>query len=419
MPEQRPEDATKKPSGENTGSIAELANGLAFLNLRETDAKRLRELSPTFLAHADEFVEAFYRHLFRFEDSARFLQDEQLVTRLKQSQLEHFGSMLEADWNAAFLERRRRIGQVHADVGIEPRLFLAAYGQYMEHCFRHFAEYHREDHNACIAAMLSLWKAMLLDIGLSLDSYFLRTTEDLKQALDMYWKANTELRQFAELASHDLKTPLATVANLCDEVLDEFGEQIPAEAQKMISAARSRTFRMSTMIDELLEAAVAKRDTAKDDDVSSREAVEEAVERLRPAIDEKQIEIVLPKRYPYVMGNRVKLREAIYNLLSNAVKFVDKPSSRIEIEIDDDDGDDEVVLSVTDNGPGIPEEEAERIFAPFHRLPMHRGQPGSGLGLYFTKNLIEQQGGRIWVESSPGERCSFRVALRRSGGGGR
>ncbi len=68
----------------------------------------------------------------------------------------------------------------------------------------------------------------------------------------MYWKANIELRQFAHLASHDLKTPLATVANFCDEAIDEFGGQMPDEAKALIESARQRTFRMSRMIDELL-----------------------------------------------------------------------------------------------------------------------------------------------------------------------
>jgi light-regulated signal transduction histidine kinase (bacteriophytochrome) len=70
-------------------------------------------------------------------------------------------------------------------------------------------------------------------------------------------KANQELKQFAQFASHDLKTPLATVANLCEEVLDEFGGEVPAEARQMIEAAHQAVFRMSATIDELLQGAVS------------------------------------------------------------------------------------------------------------------------------------------------------------------
>ena len=69
------------------------------------------------------------------------------------------------------------------------------------------------------------------------------------------------------------------------------------------------------------------------------------------------------------------------------------------------------MIMFVDNGPGIPPEERERIFAPFRRLSQHRDRPGSGLGLYFAKNLIAQQGGRIWVESTPGEGSRFCVQL--------
>src|SRR6185369_2280265 len=103
---------------------------------------------------------------------------------------------------------------------------------------------------------------------------------------------------------------------------------------------------------------------------------------------------------PWLRGHPVKIREAFYNLLSNAAKFIDKRPGRIEITATIDGAD--CVFCVADNGPGIPQEELTRIFAPFRRLPMHHDRPGSGLGLYFTKNLIEQQSGRIWVEATPG-----------------
>lgn len=404
-------DARRRETPAATDTTADdLAKALEFLNLTGEDAVRLRQLSNAFLKHSDEFVEGFYRHLFRFEEAARLLQDEQLVARLKQAQLTHFEEMLTAEWDENFAEKRHRVGQAHADLGVEPRLFLGAYGQYLEHCFSHFAAVHRQDHDACVSTMLSLWKAILLDIGLSLDAYFARTTQDLQQALEMYWTANTELRHFAELTSHDLKTPLATVANLCDEVLDEFGEQIPAEAREMLSAARSRTFRMSTMIDELLEASSVRLDTSGNDEVSTKNVVREALERVQPMIDEKGIELKIAENLPYVVGNPVKLREAIYNVLSNAAKFVSASTGRIDIDAKTSDA--EVVLSVADNGPGIPADEVKRVFMPFHRLARHRDMPGSGLGLYFTKMLVEQQKGRIWVESTLDQGCTFFIALR-------
>ena len=242
-PPQRSVDASAKPT--------DLAQRLAFLDLDEADVARLRP-APLFSRHEDDFVEAFYRHLFSFPETAAFLQDPALVERLKEAQRVHFASMLDAAWDEEYVERRHQVGDTHADVGIGPDVFLGAYNQYVQYCFRHLIPELGQRERADLERLLSVLKVIFLDVGLTLDAYFARSSESQRQALDMLWKANVELRQFAQLASHDLKTPLATVANLCDEALDEFGEQMPAGARDLVEAARQRTFRMSRMIDELL-----------------------------------------------------------------------------------------------------------------------------------------------------------------------
>ena len=102
-----------------------------------------------------------------------------------------------------------------------------------------------------------------------------------------------------------------------------------------------------------------------------------------------------------------------YNLLSNAIKFIDKRQGRITIGCTT--RDDDCVFSFADNGSGIPAEELSRVFVPFRRLPAHRHIPGSGLGLYFAKAMVEQQNGRIWAESEPGTGSCFYVLLKRAG----
>ena len=113
---------------------------------------------------------------------------------------------------------------------------------------------------------------------------------------------------------------------------------------------------------------------------------------------------------PAVSGDPARLGEVFFNLLTNAVKFIDKRKGRIAIDFIT--RDDECIFEVRDNGPGIPAEELERVFVPFRRLPSHRSVPGSGLGLYFTKAMVEQQNGRVWVESELGVGSSFFVLLK-------
>lgn len=387
---------------------------LEFIQLHKADVDRLRALAADFGGWADDFVEAFYRHLFAFADTAKFLQSPETVARLKQAQRDHLESMLKAEWSAAYYQQRRLLGHVHAEVGVEPHYFLGAFNQYLQYTFDKLAEKHPADVSAFKEQAQSLLKAVFLDISLTLEAYFAQSTRNLRQALDMFWRANAELRQFAQLTSHDLKTPLATVANLCDEALDEFGDEMPAPAKQLISAAKDRTFRMSRMIDELLASTCPPEGENFHDDVSSQEAVEQAIEAARPLLSESGVEVTVVPPLPLVRGNKVRLREAFSHLLSNAAKFIERRPGRVTVESLQRDG--HCVIVFADNGPGIPAEERERIFAPFRRLPMHRDRPGSGLGLYFARNLITQQGGRIWVESKLGEGSRFCVQLALAAG---
>jgi signal transduction histidine kinase len=383
---------------------------LAYLEIDESDRQHLQAIAPLLTACSTEFVEMFYRHLFRFDETALFLQDPELVERLKQTQQSHLESMLQADWNEAYVDRRRRVGDVHAQIGINPRIFLGAYNQYLQFCFRRLVVDDDPRMREFAELGLSLLKAVFFDIGLTLDAYFQHATENLQQALEMVFHANTELRQFAQLTSHDLKTPLGTVANLCDEALDEFGKQMPAGARELIAAAKNRAYRMSQTIDELLASALTSQSIDNSEVFSSELVINQAAETVRPLLEEKQIELAVAGPLPWVCGDAVKVREAFYNLFSNAAKFIDKRPGRIQVSARVE-GDD-CIFCVADNGPGIPPEELQRIFVPFRRLPRHRNEPGSGLGLYFTKSLIERQSGHIWVESEVGQGSRFYVLLK-------
>lgn len=405
--------ASGKPEPPTAVPDIELDKRLKFLGITPADAELTRSLRPAFEAYRDEFVETFYAHLFAFEATAKFLQDPKLVSRLKVRQAEHLASMLEANWQDEYVRQRTAVGESHAELGIAPELFLGAYNQYLQHCVRHFAAQQSAETREFLEKLLSLIKVVFLDVGLTLDAYFDQSMQTLRNALDMLWKANAELRQFAQLTSHDLKTPLATVANLCEETLDEFRNEMPASACQLIEAARKRIYRMSTMVDELLAITISPESTETNEEFPAALAWEDALERVRPELERKAVQVTSRAPLPIVWGNRVRLCEAFYNVLSNAAKFADKQPAVVEIGTSTED--EHVLFTVSDNGPGIPREELERIFSPFRRLPKHRDLPGSGLGLYFTKNLIERQGGRVWAESEPGHGSKFFIRLPHGG----
>lgn len=391
-------------------AAADSRGRLEFLQMGPADAQRLRGMLDDFRRWSDDFVEVFYEHLFKFEETARSLKSPDQVGWLKQAQHEHFESMLEAGWDEQYVARRRWVGLAHAEAGIEPQYFLGAYNQYVQYSLERLAERHAGDLPAYKAHVASLLKAIFYDVGLTLDAYFAESTRRLRQALDMYWKANAELRQFAQLTSHDLKTPLATVANLCDEAIDEFGEQMPDAARQLIASARDRTFRMGRMIDELLASAVSIDDGPTDEPVSSQEAWDEAFDTFRPLLEKREIAVQVRGTLPVVRGNQALLREVFANLLSNAAKFIDRRPGSLTVSAAKSGETCEIV--VADNGPGMREEDLERVFVPFRRLSDHKDRPGSGLGLYFTKSLVARQGGRIWITSEVGRGSEFHIELR-------
>lgn len=392
-----------------------LVKRLEFLRLGDADTARLRECVSAFEDCADVFVQKFYAHLETFEETSQFLKDPELVANLKKSQREHFASMLEAEWNDEYEERRRRVGRAHAERGLEPTWFLGSYNLFVQQCIDHFATISPAGDVKQFDHLRSLLKAIFLDVGLTLDEYFAASTKDLRRALDMYFEANTELKQFAHFTSHDLKTPLGTVANLCEEVLDEFGDQIPDEARQLIQSAQDTTYRMSSTIDELLATTIDRESGSRLGTISLSNPIQDAAKRVDHDARAKSIELRLPDDYPDVLGNRVQLREVFYNLFSNAVKYIDKNPGQIDVSVQN--GGPHITIAVADNGPGVPDEERTRIFAPFRRLAKHRDVSGSGLGLYFTNYVVEQQGGRLWLESDIGKGSTFFVQLNKAGEG--
>ena len=386
-----------------------LARRRAFLEISDADVERVRGLAGLFDSFLDGYIEQFYAHLVAHPVTASFLTDPTLVPCLKQAQKRYFESLFRARLDADYVVDRQRIGQIQADVGLEPPWFLDAYNQYLQYAFRKFAAHCRGDLGCYVEGTLALLKLLMLDIGLALDPYVARSTKHLRTALRLLAQSNAELKEFAHLASHDLKTPLATVANLCEEFLDEFGPQVPAEGRGLIEAARSKTLKLGRMIDELLEISEAGTQTNQRVPVAMRPLVDEVLERLRPEIEGRSIQISVPDHLPEIYAHPGRLREVFYNVLSNAVKFLDKEAGTIRLGVEAAKG--EHIFCISDNGPGIAEADLPQIFAPFRRLPQHRNKPGSGLGLYFVKTFVEEQGGRVWVESRVGEGTQFYIAM--------
>lgn len=213
---------------------------------------------------------------------------------------------------------------------------------------------------------------------------------------------------FVSTVSHELRTPLTMIQGFSE--LLKSGELPEAKAQDAIDRINVSSERLARLIDDLLS---VSRIEAGGVVVRSEptDLSEIAYEVIRPFEDQREIRTEIPTALPRVMADRDKLIQVITNLVSNAIKY--SPSGapvlvRAEIKGSN------VEVAVTDEGIGLSSQDQEKLFDLFYRVdrPEVRQAGGNGLGLYITRNLVEMQGGKIWVKSdSSGSTFSFTVPL--------
>lgn len=170
-----------------------------------------------------------------------------------------------------------------------------------------------------------------------------------------------------------------------------------------------RCWRLSDLLGEMLTASPTGQGAALVDVGPIFEALQA---RFGLYAEGRDVKLVLPDKAPRVWADAVQLREALANLIANAVNYLDKEPGRVEATWTEDG--DFCVFCVADNGPGVPDVIRDRLFEPFVRGPATaERRPGTGLGLYFVRTVIEQAGGRVWVESVRGEGSRFYFTVPR------
>jgi PAS domain S-box-containing protein len=207
---------------------------------------------------------------------------------------------------------------------------------------------------------------------------------------------NRELERFAYAISHELKTPLVTIAGfsgiLAEDIEKGRKEKLCSHLQHITSAVTI----MSVMLDELLDLSRVGRVNNTHETVSMRELIEDVVNMLEYQAAERGVKVEISPGMPDVIGDRIRLREVLQNLTENAIKFsAGFPDARVKVSWHDADPD--PVFYVQDNGKGIDPGYHEKIFNLFERLDPY--VEGTGIGLTLVQRIIEEHGGKIWVES--------------------
>lgn len=222
-------------------------------------------------------------------------------------------------------------------------------------------------------------------------------------------RSNTDLAQFAYVASHDLSEPLRMVSSYVQLLADRYTGQLDADADEFIAFAVDGAARMRVLIDDLLAYSRTGVASLVRRPVDCGALVRSVLADLDVAIAESGASVVVDD-LPTVTGDPGQLTQVFENLLSNALKFM--PPDRVpEIRISAERDGAAWCFAVEDNGIGIEEIHRARIFMMFKRLHGRADYPGTGIGLALCQKIVSRLGGRIWVEGRTGHGSVFRFTV--------
>lgn len=216
-------------------------------------------------------------------------------------------------------------------------------------------------------------------------------------------RTNKELDKFASIVSHDLKAPLRAIGNLTGWIEEDGGDTLIPEVRANFNMIKQRVKRMEDLINAILDYSRADRRVSDDVEINTRELVIDTLDFIGKP---ENVQLHVSEKLPVIVSDKTRLSQIFSNLLSNGIKYNDKKEIRLDVDVEvQADG---WIFSVKDNGPGIEEQYQEKIFVIFQTLNRRDDVESTGVGLAIVKKIIEDQGGKIWVESALGEGSTFK-----------
>jgi PAS domain S-box-containing protein len=221
-------------------------------------------------------------------------------------------------------------------------------------------------------------------------------------------RAHADLERLISIASHDLREPLRAISGFGDLLARESGDQLSERGAEFLSMIRQAADRMNDLLDGLSRYGKAGRGDAPAEAVDVGEALEVAVQALQERITARAA-TVTHDELPTVIAHPKAIAQLLEQLVDNAVKFNERPAPHVHVTAERRYSD--WVLTVSDDGIGVPERERDRVFEMFRRLHPRDAYAGSGVGLAVCQRIVDRFGGRIWVDDAPDGGSAFCVLL--------
>lgn len=242
-----------------------------------------------------------------------------------------------------------------------------------------------------------------------------RQTKSLREYTEKLEISNRDLDDFAYIASHDLKEPLRGIYNYSEFLLEDYKEHLDDEGRYKLQTLKKLSRRMESLIDMLLEYSRLSREDFSHKQTDLNVIVRDVLETISIWLKENRAEVEVKGPLPVIACDQARVAEVFRNLVTNAVKYNNSPARHIEIGSfpGNEPGNAAPVFYVRDNGIGIALEHQKIIFKIFKRLHARDEYGGgTGSGLTIVKKIIDRHGGKIWVESAPGQGTTFFFTLK-------
>ena len=228
----------------------------------------------------------------------------------------------------------------------------------------------------------------------------------LKSIVRELRRANKELQEFANIAAHDLKTPLRGIGTLAEWFSTDYADMFDEQGQKQVKMLTERAKRADKLVDSILQYSSIGQFKEEQDQLDLNIVLPELICEIGPP---ENINITIENKLPVLMCKKTHIKQVFHNLLSNAVKHMDKDKGQIKVGCTDKEG--FWKFSVADNGPGIDQKYFKKIFKIFQMLSPSDETESTGIGLSIAKKIVSINAGRIWVESEVGEGSTFFFTL--------
>jgi len=409
---------------------AEFQALLDYLDLEQSDLQRLAALQSVLEKHAVELVDAFYHHLLAFPQTRQLLGSEAIRERLVRAQREYLISLADPTIDDAYFAQRRRIGEIHERIGLEPRWYIGAYALYLSLLVPLVHEAHPNDPIEASRTIVSLQKRLSLDTQIAMEAYIdhqqrqlqyftgelakesrrlARNFEDQKIELQMTEnraRVAEELVSVATLVAglaHEIGTPMGVIQGHANQLESAVVDE---DAKWRLRAIQEQVARISKIIQTLLN--MARPGKTQQLPVALKSVIETTLAFLTEEFAHRGIAIQSDvESAPSVLGDPERLQQLFLNLFMNAVDAMpDGGELRVALNAT---ADGRVEITVADDGQGIPEQDLPRIFEPF--FTSKEAGTGCGLGLMVANGIVKDHGGSIEVASEWGRGTEFRIVL--------